>query len=355
MVTIKEIAKQAGFSPATVSRLLNGDPTFSVKEETRRKILEVSERLGYEPQDRQFVAMRDVAVLDGITDDEELNNAYYRELRSTLLDTAQQLHVTLSFHSGITHLIDNANQFDGFIAIGPQLYPYPELKLLHDALPHGVFIDVNPAPNLFDSVQPDLPQTILDALDLAMARGMRRIGLIGGTGRMMGGHEYPEDIRTMAYRDWCERLGLPTEGLMFVDGPVSVDNGRELGERVVKAFAGDTSDGAADDAAEGAHGGMPDCFIVTTDSLAVGVLQSFTKVGIVVPRDVELISINNQSISRYTSPTLTTFDIDQQALARTALHTLSDSLSYDTDIKQHTFLSTRLVVRDSFAPASPAQ
>lgn len=343
MVTIKEIAKQAGFSPATVSRLLNGDPTFSVKEETRRKILEVSERLGYEPQDRQFVAMRDVAVLDGITDDEELNNAYYRELRSTLLDTAQQLHVTLSFHSGITHLIDNANQFDGFIAIGSQLYPYPELKRLHDALPHGVFIDVNPAPNLFDSVQPDLPQTILDALDLAMARGMRRIGLIGGTGRMMGGHEYPEDIRTMAWRNWCERLGLPTEGLMFVDGPVSVDNGRELGERVVKAFTGDTS------------GDLPDCFIVTTDSLAVGVLQSFTKAGIVVPRDVELISINNQSISRYTSPTLTTFDIDQQALARTALHTLSDSLSYDTDIKQHTFLSTRLVVRDSFTPASPAQ
>ena len=42
MVTIKEIAKQAGFSPATVSRLLNGDPTFSVKEATRRRILEVS-------------------------------------------------------------------------------------------------------------------------------------------------------------------------------------------------------------------------------------------------------------------------------------------------------------------------
>ena len=41
MVTIRKIAQRAGFSPATVSRLLNGDPTLSVKEETRRKILQV--------------------------------------------------------------------------------------------------------------------------------------------------------------------------------------------------------------------------------------------------------------------------------------------------------------------------
>ncbi|MBT1172628.1 LacI family DNA-binding transcriptional regulator [Bifidobacterium sp. MA2] len=336
MVTIKEIAKQSGFSPATVSRLLNGDPTFSVREETRRKILEVSERLGYESAERQFVAMRDVAVLDAITDDEELNNAYYRELRGVLLDTAQQLHVTLSFHTDIDTLIGNANQFDGFISIGPKLFPYDDLKRLHEALPHGVFIDVNPAPNMFDSVQPDLPQTILDALDQAMARGMHRIGFIGGDGRMMGNHEYPEDIRTMAYRNWTERLGLDTDGLMFVGGPISVDNGRALGEQVVERLRDD----------------MPECFIVTTDSLAVGVLQAFAKEGVMVPRDVELISINNQSISRYTSPSLTTYAIDQRALARTALHTLSDAISYDTEVKQHTLLSTSLVVRDSFMPAS---
>ena len=45
MVTMKEIAQKSGFSQATVSRLLNGDPTLSVKEETRRRIIEVSEQL----------------------------------------------------------------------------------------------------------------------------------------------------------------------------------------------------------------------------------------------------------------------------------------------------------------------
>ena len=96
MVTIREIAQRAGFSPATVSRLLNGDPTFSVKEETRRKILQVCEELGYETQERRLVAPHDIAVLDAIPSDEELSNAYYSELRSTLLATAQQMHITLS-------------------------------------------------------------------------------------------------------------------------------------------------------------------------------------------------------------------------------------------------------------------
>ena len=43
MATIKEIAKRTGFSQATVSRLLNGDPTLSVREETRRAIIRASE------------------------------------------------------------------------------------------------------------------------------------------------------------------------------------------------------------------------------------------------------------------------------------------------------------------------
>ena len=261
MVTIREIAQRAGFSPATVSRLLNGDPTFSVKEETRRKILQVCEELGYETQERRLVAPHDIAVLDAIPSDEELSNAYYSELRSTLLATAQQMHITLSFYTDINKLIDNSTQY--------------------------------------------------------------------------GTYEYPEDIRTMAYRDWCERLGLETAGLIFTGGQVSVETGRKHGETIVAKLGSN----------------MPDCFIVATDSLAVGVIQAFTKAGILVPRDVSIISINNQSIAQYISPPLTTYAIDQTALARNALLMLSQSISFNDDITCHTMLSTKLVARESFVPA----
>lgn len=79
MVTMKEIAQKSGFSQATVSRLLNGDPTLSVKEETRRRIIEVSEQLGYATGSRRIALPRRVAVLDNATREEELADAYFDE------------------------------------------------------------------------------------------------------------------------------------------------------------------------------------------------------------------------------------------------------------------------------------
>ncbi len=49
MATLKEIAQEAGVSLATVSRILNEDPTLSVKEETKRRIIEIAEKLEYTP------------------------------------------------------------------------------------------------------------------------------------------------------------------------------------------------------------------------------------------------------------------------------------------------------------------
>ncbi|GAL03921.1 evolved beta-D-galactosidase transcriptional repressor [Photobacterium aphoticum] len=47
MATLKDIATEAGVSLATVSRVLNDDPTLSVKEDTKHRILEIAEKLEY--------------------------------------------------------------------------------------------------------------------------------------------------------------------------------------------------------------------------------------------------------------------------------------------------------------------
>ena len=96
---------------------------------------------------------------------------------------------------------------------------------------------------------------------------------------------------------------------------------------------------------------MPDAFIVAADTIAVGVLQAFTAAGVLVPRDTSVISINNQAIVQYTSPTLTSYDIDQNELADTAIMMLAEAISSRRTLHHHTFISTTLVVRDSFVPA----
>ena len=101
-------------------------------------------------------------------------------------------------YNDVKSLMKDASKYAGFISIGPAPFKRNMLKRLHAVLPHGVFIDINPAPSLFDSVQPDLEQTILAALDALMDAG-----------------------------------GLDVDGLVFDEGPFTVENGRALGERFV--------------------------------------------------------------------------------------------------------------------------
>ena len=167
-----------------------------------------------------------------------------------------------------------------------------------------------------------------------MGVGNKRIGFIGGFGNIMGDHEYPEDPRAFAFRNWTVRLGLDVDGLVFDEGPFTVENGRALGERFV-AECGDR---------------LPDALIVAADPIAVGVLQAFAAAGILVPRDMRLVSINNQEIANYTSPTLSSYDINKDELAKAAVFMLSEAISMGRSVNQHMRISTKLVARDSFTP-----
>ena len=72
MATLKEVAGRAGVSQSTVSRLLN-DPSFSIKEETRRRVLRVCEEMGY-----RNVFRPAIAVLDAPPSGEELRSVRSR-------------------------------------------------------------------------------------------------------------------------------------------------------------------------------------------------------------------------------------------------------------------------------------
>ena len=335
MVTIREIARKSGYSQATVSRLLNGDPTLSVREATRRRIIEASEELGYTAGARRLSLPRKVAMLDDATPVEELQDAYFDQLRETLERHAKAQNMELVACPGVDDMIAGAGEYDGFIAIGPEAPSATDLTRLHELLPNGVFVDINPAPNLFDSVRPDLSQTILDALDALTAAGMRRIGFIGGVGESMGTHRRPEDPRLLAFREWSARLGVDCDGLVYADGPFTVDTGRDLAARMLADHADD----------------LPDAVIVAADPIAVGVLQACAAAGVRVPHDMALVSINDQTIARYTSPPLTTFAIDLDDMASSAITMLAEAIADRRRVRHHLLVSTSMTVRGSFVPA----
>ena len=174
----------------------------------------------------------------------------------------------------------------------------------------------------------------MDAIDALTTSGCSRIGFIGGLGTIMGEHEYPEDIRTFAFRNWTLRLDLDVQGLVYANGPFTVENGRLQGHQLLQDHADD----------------LPDAVIVAADPLAVGVLQAFATENVIVPQDIKVISINNQEIAKYTSPALSSYDISQDELAKAAALMLAEALTANRTISQHMRISTCLVARDSFTP-----
>lgn len=201
---------------------MKDDPTFSVKDSTREKILNASLEMGYKnvPQYQRITIPQDVAILDNVVPDEGLQDAYFDELREVLVKHAEEQLMSVTMQKDVDSLIANADKYAGFISIGPSPLDRKTLHRLHKKLPHGVFIDINPAPALFDSVQPDLEQTILNAIDALMASGYSRIGFIGGLGNIMGEHEYPGRRSYVRISQLGAAFGFGCEGIGVCGWPV---------------------------------------------------------------------------------------------------------------------------------------
>lgn len=97
-------------------------------------MLRVCEELGY-----RNVFRPAIAVLDAPPSGEELQDAYFADLRKVLAECAESMELDhpTSIRS-IHELTERAAEFDGFITVGATVFPEADLRALYAALPHGV-------------------------------------------------------------------------------------------------------------------------------------------------------------------------------------------------------------------------
>lgn len=209
MTTIKEIAAKSGFSPATVSRLLSNDPRLSVTSETKSKILKVANELGYFKKNSNKVnnLKPEIAVLYRVNGNEQLQDEYFSFLRDAISKVAAEKEIKITLFTKVDELIKQASLFQGFLGVGTAELNYKELERLHNVLPSGVFIDINPAPQLFDSVQPNLELTVQDAIKKLIARGYTNLGYIGAESFTLD-HQPQRDIREITFTEFCKTQGI---------------------------------------------------------------------------------------------------------------------------------------------------
>lgn len=329
MTTIKEIAEKSGYSPATVSRLLNNDPHLSITADTKNKILELANKLGYWETHQGKRIKPTIALLYRVNHQEQLQDEYFISLRKKIVEIAENRGLKMKVFEDINELIKNAPLFQGFLGVGSDEISMDSLIKLHRVLPNGVFIDTNPAPNLFDSIKPNLVLTIKDAINQLLKAGYKNIGFIGGLGQNFN-HIQEKDIREVTFKEYVAAHNIEHTPC-YVSGPFSVENGYDLGKKAAKNK-------------------LPDAFVIASDTLSVGVLQAFNEEEINVPRDVTIISINNSEVAKYVSPPLTSYNINQEEMVVQAITMLTDLIMRPERPYEEVNVNTNLIIRKSFVP-----
>lgn len=333
MTTIKEIAEKSGYSQATVSRLLNNDPGLSITADTKNKILEIANQLGYWKDHERKQLKPTIALLYRVDDTEQLQDEYFTSLKDKVNEITKREKLEIHTFHNVSDLIREAPKFQGFIAIGTNDPEQYELERLHELLSNGVFIDTNPMPKLFDTVKPNLALTVEDAMDKLVESGYKKIGFIGVSPKP----KKMRDIRQIAFEEYSLKLELDDYLEITTADHFSVEEGYKEGKGILTSVKNGEFE-------------MPDAFISASDTLSAGVLQAFNEAHVTVPNDVALVSINNSKVANFVSPPLSSYDVNQQKMVELAMQLLIDHIMDPNRESVEMMLNTNLIVRKSFVP-----
>lgn len=338
IVTIRDVARQAGVSPSTVSHVLNGKDRH-VGPAKREKVLEVIRELNYRPNAIARSMIRRATFTIGLVIT-ELYNPLFVPVTEGVAEVlrAEGYHIVLASANqpeeeaqAIETLREQ--QVDGFIFMSLSLrYPNDHLARLKDA---GVpFVAINR--HLEDK---DINQVLMDDRGAAYAAtrhllslGHTRIATIAGPIH----NETPRFSALYRQQGWQEALQecdlyIPPEWTL--PGDYTYEGGYAAVMQMLAQAQGQE---------------RPTALFVANESMAVGALKALFEAGLRVPQDMAVVTIGDPPFAAYTIPALTTLALPVAEAGRVAARRLVEWLKVGTPpLAETVMLSCRLQVRDS--------
>lgn len=331
-VTIRDVARDAGVSVATVSRALND--RGHVAEAVRLRVREVADALRYAPHPgARNLSSRSTHTLGVVLP--VLHGEFYSSLMRGIDQVARShgLHLLVSSHHGRRDEQDAALQalrgrVDGLIVMSAAHAPGENAGLLHIGVP-AVSLDDADAAGM-SAIAIDNRGGAVAMVRHLLSRGHRRIAFIGGPAGQ------PEAVaREQGYRQAMADFGLEE---WVVEGAFDEGSGHGACAGILR------------------QGLRPDAVFAGNDLMALGCLFALTQAGVRVPQDVALVGFDDIPLAAYAHPGLTTMRVDAAELGRRAVRLLLSSTGgiVDPDIEPG-LLATTLVVRASCAAAEDPQ
>lgn len=329
MATIRDVARRAGVSIATVSRVLNnvGHP---VRESTRQRVLEAARELNFSPNDLAKSLLRGRTATIGLLVP-DIANTYYADILSgveavaserqfavllgnTNRDPERQVHYLRVFQE---KRVDGVILAGGDTERGARSAPWTESGLRIIWIGYG-------APGI-PAIHPDNEGGAMEATRLLVALGHRAVGCITGPPESNSSR-----ARFAGYRRALQEAGLPLRPEWVTSGGFRPEGGYEAVLRIYRHTSGE----------------RPTALFVANDQMAIGALRAFQELGLRVPEDVAVVSFDDVPIARFLRPALTTVAIAGADLGRQAMEMLFEFLDTGRPPASRQ-LTTRLVVRES--------
>ncbi|MEU6779398.1 LacI family DNA-binding transcriptional regulator [Nonomuraea angiospora] len=326
MARIKDVAAQAGVSVATVSRVLNDNP--SVTEETRNRVHDAMAALNYRPnavaRSLRTEATRTLGLIIG-----DILNPFFAELARAVEDEARAAGYTVI----IGNADERADQQDHYVRTllerrvdGLLICPTAEVTPLVEEVSQGerplVFLDRTLGGIEVPSVRADGSTAIAELVAHLRALGHRRIAFVSGPSTLSTGRE-----RTEAFLRAAAEHGLEIPQEYVRVGDFRAGSGQRITSELL-------------DLPE-----PPQAIFLGDNLMALGALDAISERGLVIPRDVALASFDDVPWFNHVHPRITAISQPTAELGRRAVRVILDALSGRA--AESVVLPARLVARES--------
>lgn len=332
-VSIKEIAELSGVSVATVSRVINDNGRFS--EETRKKVVKIIEDTHYETNNiAKSLRMKKSNTVGILVPD--IGNSFFANI-------VQEIESIL-FEKGYSTIICNTDRNAG----KEEAY----LRMLEGKMIDGLIaisgvkefgsatMNWNTPLICIDRKPKDTASTILIesnhyqggflATEELITKGCRNIAIIIHRDFLSSSKE-----RLQGYKDALEKYAIPFKEEAIIH--VNVQEKMSRTEAAKVALLEKISKGAYFDGV-----------FALNDRLAIGAIHAALEIGKKVPEDLKVVGFDNDPISKYCYPRLTTIRQDNVVIAEQACENLLKLIAGSThEIEKHQVVPVTLVVRES--------
>ncbi|NJC97103.1 MAG: LacI family transcriptional regulator [Anaerolineales bacterium] len=337
-VTSKDVAERVGVSRTTVSLVLNNVRGIQISPETRQKVIDAANELGYVPDaTAQALASRRTKAIGLVltrTQHHIATDAFLPKIISGLLNIAKKQNVRIlvdwveTEHQESAYFeLAHAKRIDGMILSTPRLND-KALKALERVDIPTVLMGRVTGSNL-PFVDVDNTKAAEKATSYLIGLGHRKIACISSAPP-----EYtatPE--RVGGFRNAMERMEIPINEDLIRYADFDPESGYECMRSLLRSGEEFTA------------------VFVASDNVAIGAKAALREAGLRIPDDVSLVGFDDIPWAKYSDPPLTTVQLPAESLAHSACTLLLDLIqNKDQQREYQIILDTELIVRKSCKP-----